>query len=118
MEKVTIWHNPRCSKSRNSNNLLEERDIEVEVFKYLDESITTEQLSDILSMLNMKPQELMRKGEDIYKELNLKDEEDEAKLIEAMIANPKLIERPIVIKGNRAVIGRPIENVVELLEGE
>ena len=116
MEKVTIWHNPRCSKSRNSNNLLEERDIEVEVFKYLDESITTKQLSDILSMLNMKPQELMRKGEDIYKELNLKDERDEAKLIEAMIANPKLIERPIVIKGNRAVIGRPIENVVELLE--
>ncbi|MFK5976027.1 MAG: arsenate reductase (glutaredoxin) [Sulfurovum sp.] len=118
MSKIIIWHNPKCSKSRNVNELLIERNIDAEVFRYLDEPITINELSDILKMLDMKPKELMRQGEEIYKELNLKDEEDEAKLIEVMIANPKLIERPIVIKGNRAVIGRPIENVVELLEAK
>jgi arsenate reductase len=116
MEKITIWHNPRCSKSRDSFKLLEEKGVDAEVVKYLEEVPTKEELQEMLKMLGMNSaQELMRKKEAIYKELNLKDETSEEALLEAMIANPKLIERPIVIKGNRAVIGRPIEKVVELL---
>ena len=117
MEKVTIWHNPRCSKSRNSLALLEERGLETEVVKYLDEVPTKEELKKILSMLGMSSaRELMRSKEAIYKELNLADETSEEALLDAMVANPKLIERPIVIKGNRAAIGRPIEKVIELLD--
>ena len=116
MEKITIWHNPRCSKSRDSFKLLEEKGLEAEVVKYLEEVPTKEELQNMLKMLGMNSaQELMRTKEAIYKELNLKEETSEEALLDAMIANPKLIERPIVIKGNRAVIGRPIEKVVELL---
>jgi arsenate reductase len=115
MSKVTIWHNPRCSKSRNSANLLEEQGVDAEVFKYLNADLTVAQVTELLEMLGMQPRELMRKSEAIYRELNLKEENDDSKLIEAMVANPKLIERPIVIKDGKAVIGRPIENVVELL---
>ena len=116
MEKITIWHNPRCSKSRDSFKLLEESGVEAEVVKYLEEVPTKEELQNMLKMLGMNSaQELMRTKEAIYKELNLKEESSEEALLEAMIANPKLIERPIVVKGNRAVIGRPIEKVVELL---
>jgi len=116
MEKITIWHNPRCSKSRDSFKLLEERGVDAEVVKYLEEIPTKEELQNMLKMLGMNSaQELMRTKEAIYKELNLKEESSEEALLEAMIANPKLIERPIVVKGNRAVIGRPIEKVVELL---
>ena len=116
MEKITIWHNPRCSKSRNSLALLEERGLETEVVKYLDEIPSKEELKKILSMLGMSSvRELMRTKETIYKELNLIEEESEEVLLDAMVSNPKLIERPIVIKGNRATIGRPIENVIELL---
>lgn len=116
MDKITIWHNPRCSKSRNSLKLLEEKGVEAEVVKYLDEVPSKEELKNMLTMLGMNSaRELMRTKEAIYKELNLKEERAEEALIEAMLANPKLIERPIVIRGNKAVIGRPIEKVVELL---
>ena len=115
MAKVTIWHNPRCSKSRNAAALLEEKGIDAEVVKYLETPPTKEELQEMLKMLGISARELMRTKEDIYKELGLKEVEDEEKLIEAMVANPKLIERPIVIKEGKAVIGRPIENVVELL---
>ena len=116
MDKITIWHNPRCSKSRDSFKLLEEKGVEVEVVKYLDEVPTKEELKNMLKMLGMcSAQELMRKKEAVYKELNLKEETSEEALIEAMINNPKLIERPIVIKKFKAVIGRPIEKVIELL---
>jgi len=116
MEKITIWHNPRCSKSRDSFKFLEEKGVDAEVVKYLDEVPTKEELQNMLKMLGMNSaQELMRTKEAIYKELNLKEESSEEALLEAMISNPKLIERPIVVKGNRAVIGRPIEKVVELL---
>ena len=117
MDKISIWHNPRCSKSRDSFNLLEEKELDAEVVKYLDEVPTKEELQNMLNMLGMNSaQELMRKKEAVYKELNLKDETSEDALLEAMIANPKLIERPIVIRGDKAVIGRPIEKVVELLK--
>jgi arsenate reductase len=115
METIKIWHNPRCSKSRDSFKLLEEKGIDAEVVKYLEDIPTKEELTELLKMLNMTARELMRTKEDVYKELNLKDENSEEALIEAMVANPKLIERPIVIRGNRAVIGRPIENVIELI---
>ena len=116
MEKVTIFHNPRCSKSRNALALLEEKGVELEVVKYLETSLTKESLKEILKMLGMSARELMRTKEEIYKSLGLKDVEDEEKLIEAMVENPKLIERPIIIKEGKAVIGRPIENVVELID--
>ncbi len=116
MSKVTIWHNPKCSKSRATNTLLEERGVEATVVKYLETPPTKEEITEVLKMLNISARELMRTKEDIYKELNLKDETDENRLIEAMAKNPKLIERPIVIKDGKAAIGRPIENIVELLE--
>ena len=116
METITIWHNPRCSKSRETYKLLEERGIEAEVVNYLDEVPTKEEQKALLGMLNLSARELMRTKESIYKELNLKDETSEEALIEAMVAHPKLIERPVVIKGNRAVIGRPIEKVMELID--
>jgi len=115
METIKIWHNPRCSKSRDSFKLLEEKGIDAEVVKYLEDIPTKEELTELLKKLNMSARELMRTKEDVYKELNLKDETSEDALIEAMVANPKLIERPIVIRGDKAVIGRPIEKVVELI---
>jgi len=117
MDKVTIWHNPRCSKSRNSLALLEEKGLEVEVLKYLDEVPSKEELKNMLSMLGMSSaRELMRTKEAVYKELNLAEENSEESLLNAMVENPKLIERPIVIKGNKAAIGRPIEKIIELLD--
>jgi arsenate reductase len=116
MKTITIWHNPRCSKSRDSFKLLEERGIKANVVKYLDEVPTKEELQNILTQLGMtSARELMRTKEVIYGELNLKDETSEENLIEAMLNNPKLIERPIVIKDGVAVIGRPIEKVINLI---
>jgi len=115
MANVTIWHNPRCSKSRNAATLLEEKGVEAEVVKYLDTPPSKEELVEVLKMLGISARELMRTKEAIYKELDLKNENDEGKLIEAMADNPKLIERPIVIKDGKAAIGRPIENIVALL---
>ena len=116
MSNVKIWHNPRCSKSRNAVELLDEKGVDAEIVKYLDTPPSKEELENMLKMLGISARELMRTKESIYKELNLKDENDEAKLIEAMVSNPKLIERPIVIKDGKAAIGRPIENIVELLD--
>ncbi len=116
MANVTIWHNPRCSKSRNAVALLEEQGVEAEVVKYLDTPPTKEELKEILKMLGLSARELMRTKETIYKELGLKNVEDEDMLIDAMVQNPKLIERPIVVKDGKAAIGRPIENIVELLK--
>ncbi|MCH9812590.1 MAG: arsenate reductase (glutaredoxin) [Epsilonproteobacteria bacterium] len=117
MSNIQIWHNPRCSKSRNALNLLVEEGIDAEVVKYLETPHTVEEIENLLSMLGVNARALMRTKETIYKELDLKNENDEAKLIAAMVANPKLIERPIVIKEGKAVIGRPIENVIELVKG-
>ena len=115
METIKIWHNPRCSKSRASLQLLEKKGIDAEVIKYLEDIPTKEELTELLKMLDISARELMRTKEAVYKELNLKDENSQEALIEAMVANPKLIERPIVIRANKAVIGRPIENVIELI---
>jgi len=115
MAEVIVWHNPRCSKSRNGIKYLDEKGIDYEVRRYLDEPPTVEELKDLLKKLGMKPRELMRTKEKIYRELGLKDVEDEEKLIEAMAEHPKLIERPIVIKGDKAVVARPETKIDEIL---
>jgi len=117
MQKVQIWHNPRCSKSREALGILEEIGAEKNVVKYLEENPDKETIKELLKMLGFaSARELMRTKESIYKELGLKDENDEEKLIEAMVAHPKLIERPIIIKGDRAIIARPPERVTEFLK--
>ncbi|HIP17897.1 MAG TPA: arsenate reductase (glutaredoxin) [Sulfurovum sp.] len=116
MQNVKIWHNPRCSKSRSAATLLEEKGINAEVVKYLDTPPSREEIVAVLKMLGISARELMRTKEEIYKTLDLKNENDEEKLIDAMAENPKLIERPIVIKDGKAAIGRPIENIISLLD--
>lgn len=112
---LTIWHNPKCSKSREALKLLEEKGETFEVFKYLDTPPSREEIVALLAVLGISARELMRTKEDLYKELGLAKITDEAQMINALTEHPKLIERPIVIEGNRAVIGRPVEKVVEFL---
>ena len=111
---IKIWHNPRCTKSRNGVAFLEEQGKEFEVYKYLDDTPSVADIKEVLSMLGISARELMRTTEAIYKELGLKDETNEDKLIEAMSLHGKLIQRPIIIKDGKAVIGRPTEKVLEL----
>lgn len=113
--KTVIWHNPRCSKSRQTLALLEDRGIEASVVKYLEEPPTRGEIEEVLELLGVEPRELMRRNEAEYKELGLRDVEDRDALIDAMVEHPRLIERPVVIRGNRAALGRPPENVLELL---
>jgi arsenate reductase len=116
MSEIAIYHNPRCSKSRQTLALLEEKGVTPEVILYLDTPPSAAQLTDVLAKLGMAPRELMRKGEAEYKDNNLQDDSlSDADLLEAMARFPKLIERPIVIKGDKAKIGRPPESVLELL---
>nr|ACY24869.1 ArsC arsenate reductase [uncultured organism] len=113
---VTLYHNPRCSKSREALNLLREQGQEPEVVLYLETPPNAKTLKALLGKLGINARDLLRKGEDAYKELNLADEKlSEAALIKAMVENPKLIERPIAVNGDKAVIGRPPENVKNLL---
>lgn len=116
MSNYTIYHNPRCSKSRQTLALLEENNIAPDVVEYLQNPPNAQTLGQILNMLGLQPRELMRRNEAAYAENNLADEtlSDNA-LIQAMIDHPILIERPIVINGGRAVLGRPPENVLELI---
>ena len=116
MQNIEIWHNPQCSKSRNAMELLGAKGLNTSVIKYLENVPTKEQIKAVLKKLNMKASQILRTGEDIYKELNLKEIDDEDKLIEIMTEHPILIERPIIIKGEIAVIARPIENLEELLK--
>ncbi len=109
-------HNPRCSKSREALKILEENGINAEIVKYLETPPTKEEIKELLKMLGINARDLMRTKEDIYKELKLKDVDDEEKLIKAMAEHPKLIERPIVIKDSKAVIGRPPSKIVDFLK--
>lgn len=112
---IKIYHNPRCSKSRLGVAFLEENKKEFEIVKYLDTVPTEEELSKIIMLLNITPIELIRKTEKIWKE-NFKGKElTNSQIINAMIQYPKLIERPIIINGNKAVIGRPTENIITIL---
>jgi len=113
---LTIYHNPRCSKSRQTLKLIEEAGVEAEIVLYLENSLSPAEISELLSKLGFtSANQLIRKGEAIYKELGLKAETDEIKLVEAMSAHPKLIERPIVVKGEAAILGRPPKNVAQFL---
>jgi arsenate reductase len=113
---VSIYHNPRCSKSRQALNLLKEKGVQPEIVKYLDTPPDRATLARILEMLGLEPRELMRKKEKEYKELGLNDPQlTREQLIDAMIAHPRLIERPIVIKDGKAALGRPPESVLEIL---
>lgn len=112
---TVIYHNPRCSKSRETLALLEEQGITPTVVKYLEEPLTVGLLKELYAQLALSEvRQMMRTKEDIYKELNLADASDEA-LFEAMVAHPKLIERPIVVANGKAKHGRPPEQVLEIL---
>ncbi len=115
MSDFTIYHNPRCSKSRQTLALLTENGIEPEIVKYLDDIPTRTEFKKVLAKLNLKPSDLLRKGERIYKEKFKEMNFTEDEWLTIMLENPKLIERPIVIKGNKAILGRPPENVLDLI---
>ena len=116
MTDLTLYHNPRCSKSRGALELLEARGLTPTVVRYLETPLSAAQLRDLLAKLNISARQLLRSGEDEYKALNLADSGlTDAKLIDAMAAHPKLIERPILVAGDKAVIGRPPEKVLEIL---
>ncbi|GGB32260.1 arsenate reductase [Oceanisphaera marina] len=113
---LSIYHNPRCSKSRETLALLEEKGLTPEIIKYLDTPPDAARLNTLLTLLGMSSaRQLMRTKEAIYKELGLDEVQDEQVLIAAMVENPKLIERPIVVNGNQAALGRPPEQVLDIL---
>ena len=115
-KQVTIWHNAKCSKSRATLALLQERGHELCIVPYLDDSPSVNEIKRVLDLLDFQPRALMRTKEAVYDELGLADVHDDEVLIHAMAENPILIERPIVICGDRAAIGRPPENVLAVLE--
>ncbi|WP_420553151.1 arsenate reductase (glutaredoxin) [Tenacibaculum aiptasiae] len=112
---IKIYHNNRCSKSRNGLQILEESGKEFEIVKYLDNIPSKEELTEVISLLNISPIELVRKNEKIWKEEFKGKDLSDSEIIDAMITNPKLIERPIVVNGNKAVIGRPPENILDII---
>ena len=115
MKKLTIYHNPRCSKSREALAILQERNCPITTIEYLKKPLTTSQIKMLLAQLKMKPIDMMRTKEPVFSDLKLSGSSTDAELIKAMTENPILIERPIVTDEKTAVIGRPPENVLELL---
>lgn len=111
---VTIFHNPRCSTSRKGLELLQSRGIEPEIVEYLKTPPTREELVEVLTKMKASPRDLIRKKEKLYAELGLENASDEA-LLDAMAEHPVLIERPVVIKGKKAALGRPLESIEEIL---
>ncbi|HAF78195.1 MAG TPA: arsenate reductase (glutaredoxin) [Maribacter sp.] len=117
MKKITIYHNPRCSKSRQTLQLLRDNNVEPKIIEYLKTPLKKDELKNITNMLGLRPKEFIRKNENDFKENNLSEIiDDNDKIIEAMVSYPKIIERPIVAVGEVAVIGRPPENVLEILK--
>ena len=116
MADITIYHNPRCSKSRGAVEILAERHIDAQVIEYLKEGPTRTEIEQLMGLLAITdPREMMRTGEDAYRELGL-DDATADELIDAIVAHPILLERPIVVSGNRAVIARPPELLNQLLD--
>jgi len=111
----TIYHNPRCQKSRQTLELLQKHKIDIKIIEYLKTPFTVAGLENVLQKLKLKPSQLIRRKEERFKKLNL-DLDDEKKVFEALIQYPELIERPIVVVGNSAALGRPPENVLELIK--
>lgn len=112
---VTIYHNPRCSKSRQTLSLLQDRALSPRVVAYLKTPPDAATLRDLLAKLGLKPRELMRTKESVYKDLGLDAVDDDEALIQAMVDNPILIERPVVVAGDKAALGRPPEKVLDIL---
>jgi len=112
---IQIYHNPRCSKSRQGLAILEESKQEFTIIKYLDENLNESELSEIISLLQISPIDLVRKNEKIWKEQYKGKDLKDSEIITAMVENPKLIERPIVVNGKKAVIGRPPEDILTVL---
>lgn len=113
---TTIYHNPRCSKSRQTLQLLEERGISPEIILYLEQTPSAAELTELLGKLGIGARELIRSGEEAYKENNLADKSlSDQQLVEAMAKFPKLIQRPIVVNGDKAALGRPPESVLDIL---
>ncbi len=114
---TTVFHNPRCSKSRAAVELLNSRGIEFDVVEYLETPPSEKELGKIVKMLNIKPAQLVRTGEKLFKELKLGERElSDEQWIAILASNPALIERPIVVHDGKAAIGRPLENIVEILD--
>ena len=112
---IKIYHNPRCAKSREGLDILEKSGKDFEIVKYLENIPSKKELKEIIKFLGIKPEQLIRKKEAVWKE-NFKGKVlSDQELIEAMVSNPKLIERPIVIVGNKAVVGRPPQNILEII---
>ena len=114
--RVTIYHNPRCTKSRQTLQLIQDAGIEPEIVEYLKSPPTVQEFDGILEKLKLEPLDAMRRKESIFRELGLNSDTRRDEAISAMAENPILIERPIVVRGRKAVIGRPPENVNELLD--
>lgn len=113
---LTVWHNPRCGKSRGALEILDAAGVAYSVRRYLDDPPSVAELDELLAKLALEPRELMRTKESLYRELGLADEAlSRADLLRALAENPRLIERPVLVAGDRAVIGRPSERVAELL---
>lgn len=115
MSEIEIYHNPRCSKSRQTLALLEEQGFEPTVIEYLKNAPTAEQVKALITALDIPAHQLLRHKESEYAEHNLSPNSDEQSIINAIVSSPKLLERPIVVKGNKAKIGRPPETVLEIL---
>ena len=116
MSDFIIYHNPRCSKSRQTLEILNKQNVDTEIVLYLETPPSAEEVTSILQKLGLSSRDIIRKGEEEYKLLNIKDQSlTENELITFMLENPKLIERPIVVKDDKAIIGRPPENVLSLL---
>jgi len=116
METLTIYHNPRCSKSRQALALLEERKVPLRIVEYLKDPPSRQELATLRTQLGLAPKEWIRKGEEAFRTARLSLDAAEDTLLDAMAKHPVLIERPIVVRGKRAVVGRPPERVLELLE--
>lgn len=112
---ITIYHNPRCSKSRECNVFLEASDKDVTVINYMQTLFTFDTLSEVIKKLNIAPIQLVRTNEKIWKDTYKGTEMSDPEIIEAMVSHPKLIQRPIVVNGDKAVIARPLEKVQEIL---
>lgn len=112
---IKIYHNPRCRKSREGLQILEESGKDFEIVKYLENTPTKEELSDIIKLLGIKPIDLVRKNESIWKENYKNKQLSDNETITAMTKNPKLIERPIVVNKNKAIVGRPPENIKKII---
>ena len=116
--EFVIYHNPRCSKSRQTLSLLESKGVQTRVELYLEDPLSERNIKSLLEKLDINARDLIRKNEEEFKKSGLTLSSNEQALISAMAKSPKIIERPIVVRGERAVIGRPPENVLELIENE